>query len=138
MSEQSPDEEKKIIVDEDWKSQVEREREDDAKQQEEKAAQSQPLPPASLATLASTIMSQIMAALGQFPNPVSGKPEVDLNVAKHLIDTLDVIYQKTDGNRTAEETALYDNLLHQLRLAFVSAQSSPPAAAEPDSKIEVP
>ena len=127
MPEEQPDE-KKIIVDEDWKTQVEREREETAAEPtpEEKPAGGQ-LPPATLTTLATTLMTQALASLGQLPNPATGKPEVDLDLAKHMIDTLDVIYQKTEGNRTDEETNLYDNLLHQLRMAFVAAQSAPPA-----------
>ena len=127
----SESDEKKIIVDEDWKTQVEREREEAA---EEPKAEEQPaggqLPPASLTTLATTLMTQAIASLGQLPNPATGKPEVDLDLAKHMIDTIDVIYQKTEGNRTDEETKLYDNLLHQLRMAFVAAQSAPPPASD--------
>ena len=74
-------------------------------------------------------MTQAIASLGQLPNPATGKPEVDLDLAKHMIDTLDVVYQKTEGNRTEDETKLYDNLLHQLRMAFVAAQSAPQSPA---------
>lgn len=126
-------EEKKIIVDEDWKTQVEREKEEAAQEpapQQPAASESQPeaskLPPANLTTLATTLMTQALASLGQLPNPVTGKPDVDLDLAKHMIDTIDVVYQKTDGNRTDEETQLYDSLLHQLRMAYVAAQSAPP------------
>ena len=119
-------EEKKIIVDEDWKTQVEREKEEAAK---EPAAEPPPeaakLPPANLTTLATTLMTQALASLGQLPNPATGKPEVDLDLAKHIIDTIDVVFQKTEGNRTDDETKLYDNLLHQLRMAYVAAQSLP-------------
>ncbi len=134
MPDSQPDE-KKIIVDEDWKTQVERERDEAAEQSnpEEKPAETPvgaPLPPATLTTLATTLMTQALASLGQFPNPATGKAEVDLDLAKHMIDTLDIVFQKTDGNRTDEETKLYDNLLHQLRMAFVAAQSAPPAATD--------
>jgi hypothetical protein len=125
-------EEKKILVDEDWKTQVEREKQETAQEPE---AQPKPevqptpevgkLPPANLTTLATTLMTQALASLGQLPNPATGKPEVDLDLAKHMIDTLDVVYKKTEGNRTDDETKLYDNLLHQLRMAFVAAQSIP-------------
>ena len=127
--------EKKIIVDEDWKTQVERERDEAAATSapEEKPA-AQPaggqLPPATLTTLATTLMTQAIASLGQLPNPATGKSEVDLDLAKHMIDTLDVVYQKTEGNRTDEETKVYDNLLHQLRMAFVAAESAPPPASD--------
>ncbi|MCG8584813.1 MAG: DUF1844 domain-containing protein [Pirellulales bacterium] len=123
-------EEKKIIVDEDWKTQVEREKEEAAKQEPtEPAAEAGKLPPANLTTLATTLMTQALASLGQLPNPVSGKPEVDLDLAKHMIDTINVVYEKTEGNRTDEETKLYDSLLHQLRMAYVAAQSAPPPAS---------
>ena len=136
MSESQPDE-KKIIVDEDWKTQVEREREEataTSAPEEEKPAEmpsAGKLPPATLTTLATTLMTQALASLGQFPNPDTGKPEVDLELAKHMIDTLDVVFQKTEGNRTDEETKLYDSLLHQLRMAFVAVKSAPPNATNP-------
>jgi hypothetical protein len=124
--------EKKIIIDEDWKSQVEREKQEAAQKQAAEAAprEAAKLPPANLTTLATTLMTQALASLGQLPNPVTGKAEVDLELAKHMIDTIDVVYQKTAGNRTAEETQLYDNLLHQLRMAYVAIKSAPPKEPE--------
>ena len=80
-------EEKKIIVDEDWKSQVEREKEE-AEQQPAPGPHSAELPPANLTTLATTLMTQAFASLGQIPNPVSGKPEVDLGLAKQALEKL--------------------------------------------------
>ena len=40
--------------------------------------------------------------------------------AKHAIDTLQVLYDKTEGNRTPEETSAIDDMLHQLRMAYLS------------------
>ena len=92
------DPEKKIIIDEDWKTQIEREKEELAAQQaspsgetESGAADIGPepdLPPASFAFIVSTMVAQTMAAMGQLPDPVSGKPEIRLKFAKHHIDTL--------------------------------------------------
>ena len=131
--------EKKIIIDEDWKSQVEAEKEElQRKQQEQEAAKpateteagtSQPaadadvpLPPPSLEFLASSLGMQAMIAMGLVPSPLTGKPEVDLHQAKHFIDTVAMLEEKTEGNRTPEETAALGNLLHELRMTFVAVQ----------------
>jgi hypothetical protein len=78
------------------------------------------LPPPSLAFLITTLGTQAMVALGEVPNPISGKMERLPNQAKHFIDTLGMLEEKTAGNRTPEESALLTSLLHQLRMAFVS------------------
>lgn len=121
MSEEKP----RIIVDEDWKAQVEREKEAARKQAAEPRAEAPPLgelPPASLALLISMFATEALMALGQIPHPVSGKHEADLVQAKHLIDLLQVIEDKTAGNRTDDESAMLSQLLHELRLAFVAVQ----------------
>ena len=43
------------------------------------------------------------------------------NLAKHAIDTLEILQQKTEGNRTPEESDEIEAMLHQLRMAFVGA-----------------
>jgi hypothetical protein len=126
----------KIFVDEDWKSQVQAEKEalDRQVHQPEGAVKPPPpagsLPPATLAVLLTTLATQTLVALGQIPHPVSNKPETHLDEAKHFIDTLEMLEAKTVGNRTTEETQLLDNLLHELRLGFVEIQNRL-AAAQP-------
>jgi hypothetical protein len=132
MADQPQD--KKIIVDEDWKSQVEAEREAGQPDVEEAAAadspQDVPLPSASLETLIGSLATQAMVSLGIFPNPMTNKPERMLHQAKHLIDMLAVVQEKTEGNRTAEETELLDDTLHQLRMAFVAMSQAEGPSAE--------
>ncbi len=117
--------EKKIIVDEDWKVQVEREREAARKAAAagpEKTAPASPaaeFPPASLTFLASSLAFQSSMALGLMPDPISGKQEKNLPQARHLIDMLEVLQQKTEGNRTPEESADIEAMLHQLRMAYL-------------------
>jgi hypothetical protein len=84
------------------------------------------LPPPDLTFLASNLYLQAIVSLGQVPDPVSGKAEVRLDHAKHMIDTLDMLQRKTEGNRTPEETKALEYMLHELRLAFVEAGRSQP------------
>ncbi len=128
--------EKKIIVDEDWKSRVQAEKEALQRQKDQEtppeepasAAQAEqqeadvPLPPASLEVLAGSLAMQAMIAMGLMRVPEGGKPEVHLDQAKHFVDTIAMLEEKTEGNRTAEETAMLSNLLHELRMAYVAVQ----------------
>ena len=129
---------KKIIVDEDWKSQVQAEKEAAEKAAHEKAPGEKgpaerasrprgPLPPPSFTFLTSSLGMQAMIAMGILANPADDKIEADLEQAKHLVDTIQMLWDKTEGNRTADETAVLDNLLHELRMAYVAVQSQPPA-----------
>jgi hypothetical protein len=137
MTEENKD--KKIIIDEDWKAQVEAEKE--AIKQQESAAADQPqqsaddleMPPASFPLLVTTLATQSLTAMGQIPDPVEGKAIVRLEVARHFIDTLSMLEEKTKGNLTAEEEQMLGGALHQLRMAFVAVQSAPAAPAEKES-----
>ena len=54
-------------------------------------------------------------ALGLLPNPVTKKADVQLDQAKHAIDLLTMLQQKTEGNRTPEESGELEAALHELR-----------------------
>lgn len=143
MTDENQSEEPKIIVDDDWKAQVEKEKEELAsKASEPEPAPEMELPEASFLVLMSTLGSQAMSCMGLLPDPVSGKPNVNLPMAKHFIDTLAMLKEKTEGNLTEEEAAHLRDALHQLRMVFVSASNAPatpPAAEEPkSSSIELP
>ena len=126
----------KIIVDEDWKSRVQAEREQLA-QEQTAAGQSadagakpgaQPeegtMPPASFAVLVTTLATQATVALGQAPVPgEDDKVMVNLPFAKHCIDTLEILADKTKGNLTTGEDRLLQQFLHELRMLFVSVQN---------------
>ena len=119
----------KIIVDEDWKSKVQSEKEaakEAAAQPEQTTGdedQQIPIPEASFSLLATTLATQALAALGQMPTPGAEKVEVNLDMAKHCIDTLAVLEQKTTGNLEPEEQQLLTGFLHELRMTFVMVQN---------------
>ena len=133
----NPSGDKKIIVDEDWKAQVQAEKEAQQRVAQQQATapsgsggaapptigDDEPLPPPTLAEHVVSLASQALMLMGQVPNPESGKAEVHLGYARHLIDTIQMLEEKTRGNRTAEEISLLSRVLHELRVTFVAAQS---------------
>ena len=129
MSDKPDDKDKTIIVDEDWKTRVEAEKEA-ARREQQSASSPQakspdpagPLPPPDLTVLASSLYLQGMVALGLLPSPGSDKPEVYLDQARHTVDTLQMLEDKTEGHRTPEESKEIDRMLHELRLAYVEVQ----------------
>lgn len=136
MSDKSPkDQEKpKIVVDDDWKAQAQAEKERLAKQADapkpsaaagapalgaETAARPRELPPADFATLVSSLVTQIFLALGGLEDPKTKKRYVDLALARHHIDTLVVLEEKTRGNLADDEKKLLDKALYETRMQYV-------------------
>ncbi len=74
----------------------------------------------SFSTLVVSLATSAMMYLGDIPDPEGGKPAVHLDLARHTIDTLSMLHEKTKGNLTAEEEALLRRFLHDLRVRFVS------------------
>lgn len=62
--------------------------------------------------------------LGRIPNPQTGKPEVNLEVARMFIDQLEMIREKTRGNLSSEENEILTKVLSDLQLAFVQTSGS--------------
>jgi len=144
-------EEKKIIIDEDWKSQVAAEKEAAERQARQAEGKSTGEPasaggsaarqsadqaiPASFDLLVTTFVTEAMVALGQLPHPVTNKLELDPVHARFAIDMLEVIAEKTKGNLTPAEDRGLEDVIHQLRMAFVAISSQPLAVSE---KMEPP
>jgi hypothetical protein len=121
--------EKKIIIDEDWKSQVAAEKEAALRKPTAEAPHADAsgadelggeLPEASFELLISTFVTEAMVALGQFPHPGTGQIEADAGHAKFAIDMLSVIAEKTKGNLSPMEEQGLGDILHQLRMAFIA------------------
>lgn len=80
-----------------------------------------PLPEVNFATFIVSLSTEVLFHLGEFPHPVSGEKEKDLPLAKHAIDTLAMLKEKTQGNLTDEEQKLMEGMLYDLRMAFIRA-----------------
>jgi hypothetical protein len=126
MAEKEKKEEKKIIVDEDWKAEAQREKEILAAQEEaekkktpeEKQARG-PLPQGNLAALISMLTTQALFALGLLQVKGQEKREPDLELAKYNIDMLEILEEKTKGNLTKEEETVLANTLNELHMGYV-------------------
>jgi cytochrome c-type biogenesis protein CcmH/NrfG len=121
MAKENQENEKKIIVDEDWKNQAQREKEVLAAQEkQEQAGKSHgPLPPGNFAALISMLVTQALFALGAIK--IEGQPdkEPDLELAKYNIDMLETLEEKTKGNLSKEEQKVLTNTLNEVRMAYV-------------------
>ena len=76
--------------------------------------------------------------LGQIPNPKTGEPETNLDLARMFIDQLEMIQEKTRGNLTNEESMVLRNTHSNLQMAYVEAsgaaqpqRAAPPEASQP-------
>jgi len=59
--------------------------------------------------------------LGEIADPATGKRLLDLDLAKHAIDTLVLMQNKTKGNLTKDEEELLKNILYDIKIRFVKA-----------------
>lgn len=124
------DEKPKIIVDEDWKSQIQREREVDeanrktndseVPQDDTGALPGGVTPEATFESLVATFVTQAMFALGVVHDPQAQEVMVNLDEAKFVIDNLGILCEKTEGNLTTEESTHLQQMLDELQRAYVA------------------
>ncbi len=82
--------------------------------------------PASLSSLLLNLAATALLYLGRPLTPDAPKVEVNLKLARHTIDTLEILKTKTEGNRTPEETELLNDLIYQLRLIYLQTANNSP------------
>lgn len=131
MSEEEP----RIIIDEGWKARVEREREEALQQAKEGsatsgAAETDKEEDATLFEhLLSGLVTQVMMALGLMAVEGQNQAQVDIGLAKHLIDTLVMLREKTKGNlNPLEERSLVASIAELQRAYVARAQQAQEAA----------
>jgi len=81
------------------------------------------MPPATFEFLIHTLFTQALMALGRIPNPITNKAVRNLATAKHFIDTIDMLEEKTRGNLGPDERKLLEEIQHQLRLLYLGEES---------------
>lgn len=97
----------------------------DAPEEEQPSVEDLPVPPASFSLLVVSLKAQAEMALGlmHFGEEADrGKP--DLRIARHSIDLLGILSEKTKGNLSLEEQRLIENSLTELRFRYVQVADS--------------
>lgn len=79
------------------------------------------LPEISFSAFVISLSTQALMHLGEVANPLSGKVETDMPVAKQLIDIIGVLRAKTRGNLDSGEERLMEDVLFDLRMRYVEA-----------------
>ena len=127
-----------LHVDSDWKAEAQRMKQKLAEQRSKESAagvgqasdpgaaaeagqqgQQQQLPPANFQTMVSQTVTQAMFAMGMIPDPQTGQRYASLDMARHHIDMLGVLEEKTKGNLTDDEQKLLTQALYELRMQYV-------------------
>lgn len=131
-----PQERPKIQIDSDWKQEAQREKERLAREAQEDAQG--PLPAASFAELLNMLLMQTLVALGAIQTPDGQRMAPDLEVAKHYVDMLMLLGEKTKGNLTDDEDKLLKAAIYELQMRFVQISnamaSAPPPPPGPQPK----
>ena len=86
------------------------------------AAPPEAVPAVDFHTFLLSLGSSALLHLGELERPGVGAAEKDLPMAKHTIDILAMLQEKTRGNLTPEEAKLLESLLFDLRLRYVEAR----------------
>jgi len=81
----------------------------------------------TLAGLFIMLATSALVALGESPDPLTGRVQKDLAQASEAIDILVLLREKTEGNRTPEESDLLEQIIYDLQLRFVRATGVPPS-----------
>ncbi len=64
--------------------------------------------------------TQGLVLLGEVPNPYTNKKEEDIEAARHTVDILTMLEEKTKGNLSKEEAQLLEGVLYELRMKYMA------------------
>ncbi len=126
-------------VDESWKEQAELEKhtapaakESNGADETTQASQPEATQNPQFEQFISSLAMEALIAFGDMPHPATQQIHKDLGQAKYMIDLLEVLEKKTQGNLTAPEQQLFSDALYQLRMRFLQATQEAPAAEAED------
>ncbi len=87
---------------------------------EEEAGQA-PLPEVNFNSLIFSLSSSALLHLGDIADPQTGEKRKDIALAKHTIDTIAMLKEKSQGNLNGEEEKFLESILTDLRWRYVRA-----------------
>jgi len=77
------------------------------------------LPPLDFSSIVLPFYTQALLRLGLLGEPGDADSEVNLDLARRLIDLLTLLKERTKGNLPPDEEKFLDSCLQQLRMAFL-------------------
>ncbi len=90
---------------------------------EEATSAEKDIPPRPAIDFPSYLLSyytQGLVLMGEIPNPYTNKKEEDIEAARHTIDILNMLEEKTKGNLSTDERQLLENVLYELRMKYMA------------------
>lgn len=115
------DDEKKIVIDEDWKSQVERERQEAQAAEPASEPREEEIEELSIFdNLVASLSAQTLMSLGLVAQEDEAEVYIDFNSARQLIDILMMLREKTEGNLTDVESANLKEAVGELQRVFTA------------------
>ncbi len=79
------------------------------------------MPEVTFSAFVMSLNTSVLFHLGEIVDPATGERVVDLELARHGIDTLELIQNKTKGNLSSDEEEMLKNILYDIKLRFVKA-----------------
>ncbi len=77
------------------------------------------MPQVTFSAFILSLASSAFMQLGEIPNPETGRVEIQLDLARHTIDVLEMLNSKTRGCLTEEEKNLLSDILHEVKMKYV-------------------
>jgi hypothetical protein len=134
-----------LHIDSDWKSQAQAEKDRLTQAEVEKKATGAgekgapgEMPPPTWETLVGMMATQAFMYLGGYVDPRTNRPMVDLEAARHQIDLLGVIEEKTKGNLTDDEAKQLAGVIYELRMQYVRIAQAAMAQAQGGGQAPTP
>jgi hypothetical protein len=100
----------------------------DRKVEEKKIEDEEPdfvqLPPVDFKTFIASLATTVLINLGHIPEPSTGEPLKNLDVARYHIDIIDMLAEKTRGNLSPDEEEFIKEILKDLKLRYIEEAKS--------------
>jgi hypothetical protein len=74
----------------------------------------------NFSTFIISLTTSVLVNLGELPDPVTNKNAVNLQLARQTISIIEMLRDKTKGNLNVDEERLIENILHDMRVKYVS------------------
>lgn len=95
--------------------------EEPGEKEQKTESETHPLPEVNFSSLIFSLSSSALLHLGEIDDPQTGEKREDLPMAKHSIDIISMLKDKTEGNLDDEEQKFIDSILTDLRLRYVKS-----------------